>query len=124
MTHRTAAAPPPSGSPRAALEVPADVLAELILPSPEDATEGQLRGADCVWCEAGPLNVETAVDFGEQKTPTGEAWFPRACLPCAAAWAHRGMFEHASTCEQCTDEASVCPIGRFLYRLIRAGRRP
>lgn len=125
MTHRTAAAPPPSGSPRTALlEVPADVLAVLLLPSPEDATEDQLRGAGCIWCETGPLNAETAIDFGEQKTLAGGSWFPRACLRCAAAWAHQGLFEHAPLCEQCTDEVSRCEIGLALYRLIRQGRRP
>jgi hypothetical protein len=104
--------------------VPEEILAELLLPAPEDATDGQLRGADCVWCETGPLNTETAIDLGEHKIPTGEAWFPRVCLRCAAAWAHRGLFDHASMCEQCTDESSVCEIGRVLYRLIRQGRRP
>ncbi|MEU2911326.1 hypothetical protein ACFYM3_06215 [Streptomyces massasporeus] len=123
MTHRTAAAPPPSGSPRALLEVPADVAAALLLPAPADATEDQLRGARCVWCEAGPLNAETAIDLGEQKTPAG-SWFPRACQNCTASWAHRGLFEHAPLCEQCTDDASRCKTGRVLYRLIRQGRRP
>lgn len=58
------------------------------------------------------------------KTLAGESWFPRACLRCAAAWAHRGLFEHAPLCEQCTDEVSRCEIGLALYRLIRQGRRP
>ncbi|MEU0652645.1 hypothetical protein ABZ485_10425 [Streptomyces albogriseolus] len=124
MPHRTAAARPPSGTPETPIEVPADVLAHLLLPSPEDAAEGQLRGADCVWCETGPLNVEAAVDLGERKTPTGETWFPRACLRCAAAWAHRGLFEHVPMCAQCADESSVCEIGRVLYRLALESRRP
>src|SRR3712207_7822727 len=48
-----------------------------------------------------------SVDLGEQKSPAG-SWFPRACQRCAAAWAHRGLFEHAPMCEQCTDDASRC----------------
>ncbi|MEG8276115.1 hypothetical protein [Streptomyces sp. AHA2] len=123
MTHRTAAAPQPSGSPRASLEVPASVVDALLLPAAADATEDQLRGARCLWCEDGPLGAETAVDLGEQKSPAG-SWFPRACQRCAAAWAHRGLFEHAPMCEQCTDDASRCEVGLILYRLIRQGRHP
>ncbi|MBD9734150.1 hypothetical protein IGX29_20520 [Streptomyces sp. H28] len=104
--------------------MPAEVLAVLLLPAPDDVDDSQLRGAACVWCESSPLETETALDLGEQKTPTGETWFPRSCLRCAGAWAHHGLFDHAPTCEQCTDEASRCEIGLTLYRLIRQGRRP
>jgi hypothetical protein len=103
--------------------VPASVVAALLLPAAADATEDQLRGARCVWCEDGPLKAASAVDLGEQKSPAG-SWFPRACRSCAAAWAHRSLFEHAPMCEQCTDDASRCEIGLILYRLMRQGPRP
>ncbi|MFF2187267.1 hypothetical protein [Streptomyces sp. NPDC058155] len=56
------------------------------LPAPEDLTERQLRGADCVLC-ATCLNNATAVDLGARTVDahgTVTSWFPRACAGCAS----------------------------------------
>ncbi|GGS29462.1 hypothetical protein AB0E75_07935 [Streptomyces griseoviridis] len=124
MPHRTAAKPPPSGPSKAALEVPGAALELLTLPPAENSAADQLRGARCVWCRTGPLHTDTAVDLGEHKTTTGEAWFPRSCQRCAGNRAHRALYAHIPMCEQCADEAGICETGRILYRLIRQGQRP
>lgn len=115
-------------SPEAMLEVPAAALEALGLPPLDGLHDAQVRGASCVWCSTGPLNAENAVDLGEQMSPLpGSAspmrWYPRACRPCIADRAQRGLFAHAPMCEQCVDEAGVCEVGRGLYRLVREGRR-
>ncbi|GGV80537.1 hypothetical protein [Streptomyces thermoviolaceus] len=111
------------------LKIPTAVLEFMGLPSLHEVTEEQSRGVACVWCRA-RINTETAIDLGEQKSPpngstsmTGMTWFPRACRPCTADRAHRGLFEHAPMCEQCVDEPGGCEINRVLYRLVREGRR-
>lgn len=101
--------------------IPAPILDVLELPSPDDLTSEQVRGADCVWCTA-RLTGETAVDLGEH-LDDGVHWFPRACREDAADRAHRGLFTHAPMCEQCTDEPGGCDISRWLYRLVRENRR-
>ncbi|MFG3323708.1 hypothetical protein ACGF3J_37255 [Streptomyces sp. NPDC048171] len=110
-------------------EVTARVLDVLVLPGLDDLTDDQVRGADCVWCRAS-LTADVAVDFGEHTSPSpwststiGMRWYPRACPACTAERAHRGLFEHAPSCEQCVDAAERCEISRALYRLIREGRR-
>lgn len=101
--------------------IPAAVLDILGLPSPDDLTADQARGADCVWCAA-RLTAETATDLGEHLAG-GIRWFPRACRTDVADRAHRGLYAHAPLCEQCTDDASGCDITRWLYRLVREARR-
>ncbi|WP_439947139.1 hypothetical protein [Streptomyces sp. BBFR109] len=96
-------------------------LEALDLPAFEDLTPDQARGAVCVW-GAEQLTAETAVDLGEQHGPDGR-WWPRACPRHAADRAHRALYEHVPLCEQCVDEAALCPVGRVLYRLVREGRR-
>ncbi|WP_436735827.1 hypothetical protein [Streptomyces sp. BBFR102] len=56
------------------------------LPQPAQLTDGQLRGARCVWCEA-PLATTAAVDLGIRPHPQypGARWFPRACPSCHRA---------------------------------------
>jgi len=97
------------------------VLEILGLPSLEGLTTDQTRGAACVWCAA-RLTGETAVDLGEHLAD-GTRWFPRACRTDTADRAHRGLFDHAPMCEQCTDNAGGCEISRRLYRLVRENRR-
>ncbi|MFS4105142.1 hypothetical protein [Streptomyces sp. PD-S100-1] len=107
----------------------------LDLPAPEDLTPAQTRGAVCVWCEV-QLTVATAIDLGPRMgLPPGDEpnpdepdknlmrWYPRACTRCTADRAHRALYEHVPLCEQCVDEAALCPVGRTLYRLVREGRR-
>ncbi|MFD0256646.1 hypothetical protein ACFVGX_37735 [Streptomyces sp. NPDC127113] len=101
--------------------VPPDVLAFLGLPQFGDLTADQVRGAVCVW-GSDRLTAERAVDLGEQDGPDGR-WWPRACRFHAAEQAHRGLFEHAPSCEQCVDAAERCTTSRVLYRLVREGRR-
>ena len=119
MPHGTTPTPGRAGG---LLEVPPAALELLELPALDTVTDGQSRGADCVWCTHGPLTTETAVALGERKSH-GVTRFPRACRPCVANHAHEAVFKHAPTCEQCVDEAAVCEVGRVLYRLIREGRR-
>jgi hypothetical protein len=95
-----------------------DVLALLQLPERAKLTDGQQRGAICVWCPEA-LTGESAVDFGEQQDSEGQSWFPRACRRDVAARAHDALFTHRGTCEQCTDNATVCDLVRVLYRLVR-----
>ncbi|MFD4264014.1 hypothetical protein ACFWR9_42025 [Streptomyces sp. NPDC058534] len=128
MSHRTGSAAV-AADPPSTLEVPPDIVALLALPGLEGLTDDQVRGAHCVWCKAG-LTADTAVDFGERQTPLsgtssahGMRWYPRACPKCTADRAHRGLFDHAPSCEQCTDVAERCEISRALYRLVREGRR-
>lgn len=101
--------------------IPPDVLAVLALPAFDELMPDQARGAVCVWGDE-QLTVDTAVDLGEQAGQEGR-WWPRACRTHAGERAHRGLFDHAPYCEQCTDAAERCEISRVLYRLIRDGRR-
>lgn len=125
---RTGPALATTAPPDALLEVSAAVLEVLALPALHGLRDEQVRGASCVWCGYRPLNAENAVDLGEQMSPLpGSAspmrWYPRACRPCVADRAHRGLFAHSPMCEQCIDEAGVCEVARGLYRLVREGRR-
>ncbi|MCM1943345.1 hypothetical protein NC239_34680 [Streptomyces sp. G3] len=101
--------------------IPPDVLPLLHLPPFDALTPDQARGAVCVWGTE-QLTAETAVDLGEQAGPDGR-WWPRACRKHTADRAHRGLFEHAPSCEQCVDAAERCTTSRILYRLVREGRR-
>ncbi|MFJ6730447.1 hypothetical protein ACIQPQ_36660 [Streptomyces sp. NPDC091281] len=94
-----------------------NVLTLLGLPDRADLPDAQQRGAVCVWC-AEPVTIESSVDLGEQ-TDDGCRWFPRACRRDTAARAHTALFDHVSTCEQCTDDRDLCDTSKALYRLIR-----
>ncbi|MFE9170865.1 hypothetical protein ACFYNZ_15280 [Streptomyces kebangsaanensis] len=121
----------PSPTPAAAepagplLEVPDGVLAVLALslPNLDAVTDGQARGADCVWCNRGPLLTETSIYLGEHKSHTSLTRFPRSCRPCAGERAYSGLFRHAPDCEECCAAAPGCEVGRVLNRLVREGRR-
>ncbi|WP_236053553.1 hypothetical protein [Streptomyces musisoli] len=65
------------------------------------------------------------MDLGERQAADGTSWFPRACRPCIANRAHRGLLDHGATCLLCAAEetAADCAIGRGLYRLQRECRR-
>lgn len=108
---------------RGAADVSPDVLAVLVLPSLDDVTDDQSRGATCVWDDV-PLKTDMAVDLGEQLSPLkGTAgrmrWMPRACPACVLERAKRARFAHATMCEQCADEAAPCEIGQGLSELVR-----
>ncbi|MEV8396289.1 hypothetical protein ACFVAF_34510 [Streptomyces sp. NPDC057596] len=122
MTNRTAPTPGPA---EGLLEVPAAALALLALPDLDTVTDGQARGANCVWCKAGPLTAETAIDLGQQKSPAGETRFPRSCRSCIRTRAYRALLDHVhpGPCKPCEDSAPGCEIGRALNRLVREGRR-
>jgi hypothetical protein len=106
-----------------------EALALLALPDLDGLTDGQTRGAICVWGrDEDRLTPETAVDLGEHLSPLRGStsqmrWFPRACNACTGEAAFRALHEHAPTCEQCVDDASRCEIGRALWRLVRDGHR-
>lgn len=111
----------PSDAGTRAHDIPPEVLTALGLPKFGDLTPDQARGAVCVWGDE-QLTTETAVDLGEQAGPEGR-WWPRACRKHTADRAHLGLFDHAPSCEQCTDAAERCETSRVLYRLVREGRR-
>ncbi|MFJ2608161.1 hypothetical protein ACIO13_24775 [Streptomyces sp. NPDC087425] len=98
-------------------------LAVLSLPATLDSLDAaRASGRACVW-GGERLTIETAVDLGEQTDSAGRVCFLRACRRHAGQAAHRALMEHAPSCEQCTDNAGGCGLGRVLLRLIREGRR-
>lgn len=57
------------------------------LPAPEELTDRQQRGADCVYCAA-ELLTGHVTDLGPQPLVahgTKVRWFPRACKPGCAS---------------------------------------
>ncbi|MEU5094958.1 hypothetical protein [Streptomyces sp. NPDC020996] len=123
MAHSTARTGTATGLPPAA-------LALLHLPAISGVTDGQKRGADCVWCACGPLTAETAIDYGEQLSPLDSApdsarqrWYPRSCRSCTRDRAYRALLDHAPACTDGCADTPGCEIGRALNRLIREARR-
>jgi hypothetical protein len=79
-------------------------------------TDGQRRGATCVWHGGKRLIVEKVVDLGEHMSPlrgstTLIRWFPRACHTCVANRARHGLFAHCTTYKDGADEAGRCAMG-------------
>ncbi|MFF9129105.1 hypothetical protein [Streptomyces sp. NPDC014806] len=112
-------------APATTQEIPREVLHLLSVPSLDDQSEAQQRGAACVW-DGQPLTAETAVELGERRHRRLDghySTFPRGCAPCVADRAHRALLDHGASCEQCVDNAELCIVGRVLYRLVREGRR-
>ncbi|MEV0981187.1 hypothetical protein [Streptomyces sp. NPDC049915] len=106
-------------------EIPRQVLHLLEVPSLNDQSGMQVRGAACVW-DGAPLTAETAVELGERRHRRLDgrySTFPRGCAPCVAARAHRALLDHGGSCEQCLDNRELCYVGRTLYRLVRNARR-
>lgn len=100
---------------------PGDLLP---LPMLGKLTPEQIRGASCVWCTA-PLTGATAIDFGAcHGSLMGQAtiWYPRACAPCTSKQARQEYATHPRTCEQCTDDPTVCGDRRALRRLALENR--
>lgn len=103
----------------------AETLNVIPLPAHNDLSAQQVRGAACVWC-AVTLGPGTAVDLGQRPshTPDGQVTtFPRGCRPCTGKAAYEVLFDHASVCEQCVDNAANCETGRGLRRLVKNGFR-
>jgi hypothetical protein len=123
MTNGTTQLPSPEGFPASTTtqEIPPDALALLVLPPLDELTDGQSRGAVCVWCPT-RLATEAAVDLGEQTGDTGR-WWPRACGPCVGRRVHHALYAHVDLCEPCVDDVGQCETGRALSRLIRKYRR-
>lgn len=110
-------------------DIPPEVLALLPLPDVEAMTDDQTRGATCVW-GGERLRSDAAIDLGERLEPVdgststqGIRLFLRACAPCAGRAALQALHEHAPRCEQCVADASLCPEGLGLRRLMREARR-
>ena len=96
-------------------------LALFTLPSLAGMSEGQVRGADCVW-DGITLTPATAVDLGKRTARRAGAdvnWFPRACRSCVWLAAHTNLYTHRMTCEQCVDNAAECETGAALLGLMR-----
>lgn len=102
-----------------------DARTLLPIPAVEHMTERQLRGYVCVWGGEELVN-STAVNLGPRtKKRLGGTYriFPRACPACAREAAIRAVREHRGTCEQCTDDASLCDTLRALDGLRQEGER-
>jgi hypothetical protein len=86
--------------------------------------EQQARGTACLWC-AVALDNATAVDLGQRRVRLLDGHltvFPRGCVTCVRAAAHKQLFDHVGSCEQCVDDCAHCEPGRILRRLAMKGR--
>lgn len=119
MAHRTARGVPTAERPPVDISDPA--LATLAFPALTGLPEDRAAGRACVW-DGQPLTIETAIDLGEQTTPAGEHWFPRACRPCLDRETLLAMHSHITGCEKC-DSGTHCQTGRRLVRLVEEVRR-
>lgn len=122
MTSRKTTMPPPG----IASSPPMDVLALLPVPSPRGLADTQLHGRSCLWC-AYTLNAATAVRLGED-TATDSAgiafrWFPSSCPRCLLPRIEQATADHRGSCEQCADNAALCPEGDALAALWREAQR-
>ncbi|MFE2044296.1 hypothetical protein ACFXAZ_25905 [Streptomyces sp. NPDC059477] len=107
---------------RTVQDIPSEALDLLALPLPGSLTYDQARGAVCVWGPAeAALTGETAVDLGEQQAD-GRRLFLRACHRHTGAHAYRALQDHAPLCMPCIRDASSCPTGIALRRLMRDAR--
>ncbi|MFJ9037493.1 hypothetical protein ACIRF8_13000 [Streptomyces sp. NPDC102406] len=100
-------------------------LAETLLvqtPPLSGLTEVQRCGRHCVWCGAA-LRAGRSVDLGERDDGAGRRIFPRACPPCTTLKAYHQLINHAATCEQCVDNAALCPASAGIRRALKEGRR-
>ncbi|MCH0561966.1 MULTISPECIES: hypothetical protein [unclassified Streptomyces] len=105
-------------------EVTSTVQRSLDVPSLDEQTEAQQRGAGCVWCDT-PLTAETAVDLGERRHRLLDGHFhtyPRGCRACTHQAANRGLQAHVAECEQCVDDVGQCETGLAWTRLMRETR--
>ncbi len=100
-------------------DIPLDVLAVLGLPPFDELTADRVR----VPSACGVMNSRPTPRSTSASRPAPRHWWPRACRKHAGERAHRGLFVHASSCEQCVDAAEHCETSRALYRLVREGRR-
>ena len=99
-------------------------LSLLPLPALDGLSQEQVRGAACVWCTA-VLDTATAVDLGERRHKRLDghySTFPRACRRCAAKVARDAIADHAGSCEQCVEDASLCETRATLEQIVRGGR--
>lgn len=99
----------------------ADRIEQVLVPPLGDMSEPQTRGTACVWC-AVALASGRSVDLGEREA-AGRHWFPRGCHPCTADKVYLQLVEHSVMCEQCADEAALCPDTRDVRRVLRQARR-
>lgn len=93
-----------------------------LLPVPDwsDLSEQQGRGKACVWCGI-ILSTATAVDLGVRRIRVLDGHlntYPRGCRTCMAAKVEQAAEAHASHCELCVDNLSVCATARALRRLV------
>lgn len=92
------------------------------VPPAGELPEPSLCGRCCVWCAA-ELTIAGSIDLGERDdTATGRHLFPRACPACAREHVYRQLVDHTASCEQCVDEAALCPDSAELRRALREGR--
>ncbi|WP_432021239.1 hypothetical protein [Streptomyces sp. 1222.5] len=106
----------------ALVDVPAHLMPLLPMPDLDAMPDARARGAECVW-SGEALSTATAVDLGERPSPHGTTLFLRGCQPCtlrAVLDAHRA---HPGTCEQCTDNPTLCETRRALRALALEMRR-
>lgn len=103
------------------MEAPHGTAAPALAALPEtDLTDAQAGGRLCVWCGA-PLLLGMSIDLGERMA-NDRRIFPRGCARCAMEHAYRQLLDHSGTCEQCADNASLCPDTVELRRILREAR--
>ncbi|SEE69794.1 hypothetical protein SAMN05216532_8607 [Streptomyces sp. 2231.1] len=107
---------------RALVDIPADVLPLLPLPDLNALPDARARGAECVW-SGEPLSTATAIDLGERPSPHGTTLFLRGCQPCTRRAVRAAHHAHPGTCEQCTDDPTLCETRRALRALALELRR-
>lgn len=101
-----------------------DARTLLPIPSLDDLVEQQVRGYTCVWGGEALANT-TAVNLGPRvKKRLGGTYqiSPRACRACVRKQAGRVLEVHRGSCEQCTDDATLCETRTALEQLAREGR--
>lgn len=108
---------PGSASDSAAAEV-APLLIEL---PPATLTEAQACGRSCVWCGS-PLDPGKSINLGERDC-NGRRIFPRGCARCVQSAAYKQVLDHSSSCEQCADNAALCPDTAALRKALQEARR-
>lgn len=100
------------------------VLTALELPRLDTLSEGQVRGAICVW-DGAALTPDTAVDLGPRTKKRLDGtfdWYPRACHRCAGQKAYLWLFTHAHACDTCK-AGPDCPYAAAVRTLMREGHR-
>ncbi|MYW14670.1 hypothetical protein GT039_03450 [Streptomyces sp. SID2955] len=111
-----------AASTRPPADVPPGLLPALEFPDLGALLAERARGAECLW-GGEPLSTATALDLGEHPSPHGTTLFLRGCRACTLRAVLAAYRHHPGTCEQCTDDPTLCELQRGLRRLALELRR-